>query len=979
MEQESYLPGKLSRSIACGNIVYKKKGDKAVAVAAPPSLIDLAKDDIFLFKNFRKIDLLHGADDKDEIPNILRLAFDKEECSERVVRCSGYMKDICMWLYISCMPVKQMDGSVLAVCSFIDVSRQKAIEEELAESKRLEHKAVNKLNQLYDEEIMRLSYCYDDCVCVMRYNISKNRLDCIKGNTMSGLVHAGMSLDECYKIAEDIFGNEVTDGTFYNIFDYKKLEVMFNSGKRSFVLELPFNINRHTYTLWIRFTINMKQNPHTNDIIVFAIEEDITADVLKKAAFQNLVCKEFLLVLCVDIVKNRYFCCFSSEPGIYMDNSKYGVNGDYNATMRKVFYNVPGVPEDKRDEFLENLDPGIIKDNLANASEYIFYYDRTVQGQDKRYKISIRWLDKKHNIVIIAKKDVTDAIREEQKKERQLSDALSDAKKANKAKTVFLSNMSHDMRTPLNGVIGFTNLAIESKSLEEKDRYLKKIRASEDFLIQLINDTLDLGKIESHKMTLTYEDTEWNDLFESVINSVQAEADKKNIELVVNTSKWKYSGKVYVDSLRLKQIFLNLLSNAIKFTPEGGKVEFILECMDKKIKDCNCRVIVRDNGPGMSKGFARYAFDPYSQDETKPVTRMEGTGLGLSIVKNLVDMMGGFIELESEENIGTQFIVCLPVKKSEVPAKDDRQHKESRKKLLKGKNILLCEDHPVNTDLIKIILEHADINVVCAENGREGLGLFNLSAPGHFDAVLMDICMPCMDGLETTKAIRGLDREDAKNVPIIAMTANAYDEDKEKSFAAGMTAYLSKPINTTELFDTLEEQCLKDITGNVRNNIPEAGTEAKAEPGNIDAGGAAGSIKPGTAKAYVDGSYYNGEFAYGAVILHDGEETCLSGKDNNQELAKMHNVAGEIKAAEAAMRYAVQKGFAKITIYHDYEGIAKWCLGEWKAKKEGTQAYKRFYDSVKEKVEIEFVKVKGHSGDKYNDMADMLAKKVLGI
>lgn len=266
--------------------------------------------------------------------------------------------------------------------------------------------------------------------------------------------------------------------------------------------------------------------------------------------------------------------------------------------------------------------------------------------------------------------------------------------------------------------------------------------------------------------------------------------------------------------------------------------------------------------------------------------------------------------------------------------------------MLAGKNILLCEDYSVNIELIRLILEQAGINVICAKDGKEGLEIFKTSGIWHFDAVLMDICMPCMDGIETTEAIRKLDREDAKRIPVIAMTANVHEEDRKKAFAAGMTAHLCKPIDTEKLFKTLEEQCLKDSR---------------------------------TVKAYVDGSYYNGEFSYGMVILRDGKELFFSGKDNNAELASMHNVAGEIKGAEAAMRYAVLEGLEKIIIYHDYVGIAQWCLGGWKANKKGTQAYKKFYDSVKDKVIIEFVKVKGHSNDKYNDMADQLAKRALGL
>lgn len=794
---------------ACGSAVYQKTADGVVLLTATPSVIKMAGKEDGGLEELKKVNIFDEIhpEDIESAKHVLNLAFNEGKSAECVFRRINHSTGEYVWLYGSCMPLKQETGSIYACCTFLDISRQKKIEEELAESKRLGHETAVNLSRLYNEEIMRLSTFYDKYTCIIRYNLNKNCVECMKGKTISGLIKVGMTLDECYNTTEKLLSNEKKGDSFFNLFDREKMLELFNSGKRTFTVETPFNLDEKTGTLFARFNVTMKENPYTNDIIVFAIEEDITPEVLTGNAFQNIASTEFISILCVDIVKNRYFCCITSEPDMYLNAGRYGRNGEFSTTMRRIFYNIPGVSEDKRDEFLESLDSKVIKEKLSDSSEYIFYYGRTIKGSERRYKISIRWLDKTHNLVIIAKKDVTDTVHEEQKKEKMLSDALEDAKRANEAKTVFLSNMSHDMRTPLNGVIGFTNLAIESSSMEEKNEYLGKIKTSGEFLVQLINSTLDLSKIESHKMTLIYEYAEWNDILKSITNSIQAEADKKNIKLVTDISKCNYNGKVYVDSLRFKQIFLNLLSNAIKFTQKGGTVEFIIECLPSMEKGCNCKIIVRDNGSGMSKEFAKKAFEPYSQDETVAVTRMEGTGLGLSIVKNLVEMMKGFIELETSENKGTQFTVYLPVKKAKNIKDTTKNAPEESKDQLAGLNVLLCEDHPVNTDLIKLILENSNINTVCAENGKEGVDIFSSSDIWHFDAVIMDICMPLMDGIEATKAIRKLDREDAKKVPVIAMTANVFHEDRGKLFEAGMTGFLSKPVDVEMLFKTLKEQC----------------------------------------------------------------------------------------------------------------------------------------------------------------------------
>lgn len=795
--------------IACGSAIYQRKTDGVALVSATPSVIKLAGCESMEFEEIKKINVFDIVypDDKEKVRNAFNLAFDEGKCSECTFRRWHHIKGVYIWLYGSCMPLNNENGEIYACCTFVDITKQKKIEEELAESRRIGKETAMNLNRLYNEEVIRLSTFYDNYTCIIRYNLNKNCVEFMEGETLSGLFKTGMSLDECYEKTEYLIRNEKTRDSFFNLFDKEKMFSLFRAGKRTFTIEVPFSLDDKTGTLFVRFNITMKENPYTNDILVFVIEEDITTEVLTKTAYHNIASTEYISILCVDIEKNRYFCCSTSEPDMYPTGGRYGRNGEYSTTMRKIFYNIPGVVEDKRDEFLESLDSEVIREKLLISPEYVVYYGRTVNGTDRRYKISIRWLDREHNLVIIAKKDVTDTVREEQKKEKMLSDALKDAERANEAKTVFLSNMSHDMRTPLNGVIGFTNLAIESSSIEEKNEYLGKIKTSGEFLVQLINSTLDLSKIESHKMTLVYEYAEWKGILKSIVNSIQAEADKKGIQLIIDTSKCGYNGMVYVDSLRFKQIFLNLLSNAIKFTQEGGKVEFIIECLPGIINGCNCKIIVRDNGSGMSSSFAEKAFEPYSQDVTRTVKRMEGTGLGLSIVKSLVDMMHGFIELETEENKGTQFTVYLPVQKSEeIPDKTEDTSKSSKEKLA-GKTILLCEDHPVNTDLIKLILENSNINTVCAGNGKEGLDIFASSDIWHFDAVLMDICMPFMDGIEATKAIRGLDRKDARKVPVIAMTANVFHEDREKLFKAGMTAFLSKPVDVGMLFKTLEEQC----------------------------------------------------------------------------------------------------------------------------------------------------------------------------
>lgn len=368
----------------------------------------------------------------------------------------------------------------------------------------------------------------------------------------------------------------------------------------------------------------------------------------------------------------------------------------------------------------------------------------------------------------------------------------------------FYSTISHDMRTPMNGIIGLTELAESENDPVEMHQYFKKIEESSNYLLSLINDTLDVGKISNGKMTLQPETIGYVTLIDNIVDMVRESAKNRKVyfqELMTFREKDCY---VKVDPMRFKQIFVNLLSNAIKFTPEGGTVIFDIEC-EKTEKMMMCVFTIKDTGVGMSKDFMeRRMFQPFSQEKNSRTELYTGSGLGLSIVKYLVDQMNGTITVQSEVGIGTTFVVDINLPCVERPEGILQEEKKvDYKEILPGKKVLLCEDHPLNTEIAKKLLEKMGCVVEVAVNGKIGLERFAQSSLNEFDAVLMDIRMPEMDGMEATKRIRSLPREDAMRVPIIAMTANAYEEDIRHSKEAGMNEHLSKPIQPIKLYETL--------------------------------------------------------------------------------------------------------------------------------------------------------------------------------
>ena len=383
----------------------------------------------------------------------------------------------------------------------------------------------------------------------------------------------------------------------------------------------------------------------------------------------------------------------------------------------------------------------------------------------------------------------------------ELKETAEKAEAATHAKTEFLSRMSHDIRTPMNAIIGLTHLAKDEDDIQVVREYLYNIESASNFLLGLINDILDMSKIENGDLKLkddVFSREEFTDSITTVINPLM---DAKNINFV-----FELNGSpdyIRTDKLRFNQIFFNLLSNASKFTPVGGTVEFLAEDIPAGENMVGLRFTVRDNGSGMSPDFLPHMYDPFSQERSRLNDSSKGTGLGLPIVKSLVDAMGGTISVTSELNKGTEFIVELSFPLAEAPA--EASPDLAKRENLKDARILLVEDNDINIYVAQIILERVGCQVTVAKNGEEAVKTFTESPEHCFDAILMDVRMPVMDGITATEIIRASDHADAATIPIIAMTADAFEEQQKKTLDAGMTYHLSKPIDPSLLYHVLSQ------------------------------------------------------------------------------------------------------------------------------------------------------------------------------
>ncbi len=385
-----------------------------------------------------------------------------------------------------------------------------------------------------------------------------------------------------------------------------------------------------------------------------------------------------------------------------------------------------------------------------------------------------------------------------------LSCMVDREKAAVQAKDRFFSNISHDMRTPLNAVLGFTTLAQSpGLSSSEKDVYLTKIGSAGKLLLELVNDTLTLSKANNGKIQLHPEPYCLEDLANSILPTVSVLADSKDIHLVIDTSGCQCR-IIMIDRLNAEKIFLNLLTNAVKYTPAGGHVWLTVKDAPADAGDAGLVFTIRDDGIGMSKEFLEHLYEPFSQ-ENRPGYESAGTGLGLAIVKQLINLMGGSIDITSEKDKGTEITVRLhfPVVTTETAAKSCTCEPPVDMSTLRGKRILLCEDNALNREIATALLKNKGVHVCSADNGKAGLDIFKNSPEHGFDAILMDLRMPVMGGLEAARAIRTLDRYDSQTIPIIAMTADAFSSDVENCIAAGMNGHIAKPVIPEELYDVL--------------------------------------------------------------------------------------------------------------------------------------------------------------------------------
>ncbi len=547
---------------------------------------------------------------------------------------------------------------------------------------------------------------------------------------------------------------------------------------------------------WVEVTIRLNTDPITGDVEGWCFGNDISERMLLEEVVSHVVQTAFKSIVIIDI-KHRSCTYFdpSETTGLLPDITHASSWDDHIHVMER-----SGVHPEDRDELRRSVKLESICAVLDDQGFCKIPWRRITDSGEIRFnKSTFRYLDDSHDLIFGARTDDTTAVRAAESHNRELESALDAARRSDQVKNQFLSQMSHDLRTPLNAIINLSALAYDSNEMDETTRsYLKGIEESGAYLQSLVNDTLDMSLIQKEGLVIRPVSIDLVALFSNSQEIMAQAALERSIDLTYRTAEASPVA-VLADPTRLRQIMLNLVSNAIKYTPVGGTVDVALEAQDKGA--CIDAILtVRDTGIGMEPEFAKRAFMPFLRESRSEIEGVDGAGIGLAITEHLVSRMDGTIDLQTAVGKGSTFAVTIPLAKAEqleIPSDGQNVH-------LEGVRVLVVEDNNINVVVCTTLLERVGCTVTAAENGRCALDMIEAAHKVEFDAILVDLKMPVMGGLEFAQRLRASGIAGADSVPLVAITANTFDEDVQQALDAGMDAYCAKPIKAEVLYGALD-------------------------------------------------------------------------------------------------------------------------------------------------------------------------------
>jgi PAS domain S-box-containing protein len=610
----------------------------------------------------------------------------------------------------------------------------------------------------------------------------------------------GVTADEYFAATAAQITDTQQQENFRRMFSRQVLLSRFSGGGYSASMEFTRLFDTDT-VYWVHYAAHLVQNPGTHVVMAHLSSMDITQEKVMQTIMDTVAKTDYDYFVVVDGSRDSardYAVKSGGGLGGHLFDEHRSFEAQYEAYVRARV-----CPQDVERVVAESRIDRIwanVKDGTPHRYSFSI---RMADGTVRRKQIQVTAISESRKTFLMSCIDVNDIYEEQETAKTRLREALQAAEQASRAKSEFLSRMSHDIRTPMNAVITLAAMGRQETTLPAARDDLSKISAAGEYLLAIINDVLGLSRMESKRIELHPTVVCLPDFLRDTLAIVAPAAAQKGVVLTISQQNIRQR-YLRLDTTYVRQVAVNLLSNAVKFTPSGGHVELRLENISRSGDTVRNRMIVRDNGIGISPEFLPRVFEPFEQENSQDDTGRQGTGLGLSIVKNILDLMGGTITAESQKGVGTAFTVEWTFQTAAKKDFEAQSRPSEAGGCLAGRHVLLAEDNTLNAVLAQRLLEKEGITVETVENGKLAVEHFAAAGPGTFDAILMDIRMPELNGLDAARAIRAMKRADAATVPILAMTANAFDEDVKASRDAGMNAHLGKPIDPEKLFEALE-------------------------------------------------------------------------------------------------------------------------------------------------------------------------------
>lgn len=683
---------------------------------------------------------------------------------------------------------------------------------DFVKAKEKEEKELEDSNRILNERNRILSALSRDYTTVLLCDLKEDTFEVVKGDTFTHNTHTGKQhlvlAGNCYServryFFENVLIKESAPEYLERLLpDHLMKELQETDSIEIYHKTIPNGTgSRHFLARAIRLS---NEEDHFKIILGFYSVDEIMKKEqeieLQREIIEGLG-KEYFSVLAVELDKDQVLSYRESgENGKIISDFCKKCGNRWSKIIPS--YAETMVSDNTNGEFEKQLGLEALR---SREEDYSMGYEFKLETGIKYYQVRVAYVKKKDGtrMAVVGTRNIDSLIKKERMQEEKLKKAYAVAENANKAKTEFLNNMSHDIRTPMNAIVGFTDIAMKRKPDKEVENCLKKIRQSSEYLMTLINDVLDISRIESGKLEYKPVPVDLRDMINTVLSIARGYTENRDLNFYVSREELK-NPYVMADELRIREVLLNIISNAVKFTKDGGTISFAAE--NGPGNDEHHMIVryrISDTGIGMSEEFQTRIFDEFSQENGGARTSYKGTGLGMAIAKQYVDLMGGKIEVSSKKGIGSTFTVEIPlliaeqilIEKEETLRKDMDLH---------GLHVLLAEDNDLNAEIAVALLEEQGMIVTRTVDGKSALAQFCNTAPGTSDLILMDIMMPEMNGYETTTAIRNLpDRPDGKKIPIIAMTANAFAEDVQAALNAGMDDHVAKPIDMSILISVI--------------------------------------------------------------------------------------------------------------------------------------------------------------------------------